>query len=329
MTGDEILQLTEGYQAVCVLGAAAELGLFDAIDEAGTTLDALCARLAADRRGLRILCDALAALGVLDKAADGRYLVPEDSRPYLREESPRSVVPMILHRMNILRGWSQLAWTVRAGIPAPRTASIRGCEADRRAFIRAMDVVTRDVADELVAKLAPLDFKRLIDVGGASGTWTFAFLRAHPRAKAVIFDLPHAIAEARRRVESQGMSDRVELVAGDFYCDPLPGGDFAWVSAIVHMHSREHNRRLYRKVFEALTPGGRIAVRDIVMQADRVHPTVGAMFAVNMLANTASGDTFTFDEFREDLEQAGFTNVVLQVPDEGMNAVVCARKPSA
>ena len=90
----------------------------------------------------------------------------------------------------------------------------------------------------------------------------------------------------------------MNLVAGDFYDDPLPSGaDLAWVSAIVHQHAREDNRELFAKVREALAPGGRIMIRDIVMEPDRIAPPEGALFAVNMLVATASGGTFTMDEF--------------------------------
>ena len=117
------------------------------------------------------------------------------------------------------------------------------------------------------------------------------------------------------------------LVAGDFYLDQLPAGaDFAWVSAICHQHSRRHNRELFTKVFRALAPGGRIGIRDMVMEPDHVAPREGALFAINMLVNTDSGSTFTLAEYAEDLEGAGFTAPQLAVKHEAMNAVVVASK---
>ena len=118
------------------------------------------------------------------------------------------------------------------------------------------------------------------------------------------------------------------LVAGEFYVDELPdGADFAWVSAICHQHSRRHNRELFAKVFRALVHGGRIAVRDIVMEPDRIGPREGALFAINMLVNTESGGTYTLAEYAEDLRSAGFENSQLQVKHEAMNSVIVAEKP--
>jgi trans-aconitate methyltransferase len=221
-----------------------------------------------------------------------------------------------------------LAWTVKAGVPAPRQSSIRGAAADRASFIAAMHAISGPMADDLVAQLGTLKFHRLLDVGGASGTWTLAFLRAVPGATATIFDLPDSINQARQRLANTEFADRVTLVSGDFYTDELPrGADFAWLSAICHQHSRRHNRELFTKVNEVMAPGGRIAVRDVVMESCRTRPSEGALFAVNMLVNTETGGTYTFEEYAEDLRVAGFEEPQLVVRNEAMSSIVMAIKP--
>jgi SAM-dependent methyltransferase len=323
----QILELMNGFRPACVLGAAAELDLWTALGGQSLSAEQFADRLHADPRATAVLLDAVAALGLLDKR-EARYGVPPELRAWLIEESPETILPMLRHATCILRSWSQLAWVTKAGIPAPRQPSIRGPDADRVSFIAAMHVVSGPMADDLVEKLGPPRFHRLLDVGGASGTWTLAFLRAASGATATIFDLPDAIEQARRRLAGTEFADRVRLVAGDFYTDDLPeGADFAWVSAICHQHSRRHNRDLFAKVFRALAPGGRIALRDVVMEPDRTGPREGALFAVNMLVNTDSGGTYTFAEYAEDLRSAGFENPQLQVKHEAMNSVVVAEKP--
>jgi ubiquinone/menaquinone biosynthesis C-methylase UbiE len=276
---------------------------------------------------MAMLLDAVAALGLLEKR-DDRYRVPAELVSELSLQWDETVLPMVLHRANILRAWTQLAWVTKAGIPPPRCASIRGPAADREAFVAAMHTVSGPAADGLVAKLGPPEFRHLLDVGGASGTWTLAFLRAVPNSRATIFDLPDAIAQAEQRIGGSDVAERVTLVAGDFYQDDLPSGvDFAWVSAIAHQHSRQHNRELFAKVYAALEPGGRIAIRDVVMAPCRTRPREGAMFAINMLVNTETGGTFTFQEFSEDLQAAGFVDPDLAVRDEMMSSVVVATRP--
>jgi SAM-dependent methyltransferase len=335
---EQILQSAGGYRFLAVLGAAAELNLFTLLGGESLAAEPIAIRLRSNLRATTVLLDALAALGLLEKQGEN-YCVPAELRPWLSENAPGTVLPMVLHQMSLTRMWSQLAWVVRSGEPAVRQASIRGAEADRAAFIAAMHSISGPIADELVARLGvpdgvpstrgpgPPKFRHLLDVGGASGTWTLAFLRAVPEARATIFDLPDAIEQARERIAASGFRDRVHLVAGDFYDDPLPSGaDLAWVSAIVHQHAREDNRELFGKVREALVPGGRIMIRDIVMEADRTAPPEGALFAVNMLVATASGGTFTMDEYTEDLQASGFHDVKLLVKDQWMSSVVEATR---
>jgi len=322
----EVMALMTAYQPACVLGAAVELDVFSALGREALAAPELARRLQTDLRALAALLDALVALELLSKEGT-QYRLPPELASVLSESAPRSFLPMLRHQTNCLRGWSELAWVVRQGRPAERRPSIRGAEADRAAFIQAMDNVSAPVAPELVSQLQPLQFTHLLDVGGASGTWTVAFLRAVPGARATLFDLPDAIPHAARRMAQAGCSARVTLVAGDFYSDPLPAGaDFAWVSAIAHQNSRAQNRALFAKVHAALVAGGRIAIRDMVMEPCRSAPRAGALFAINMLVHTPGGGTYTLAEFDEDLRHAGFSQAKLWHSDPGMNSVVQATK---
>jgi len=325
-TRDEILELARSFQPACVLAAAADLDLFRALAEGPMTAATLAHRLTGDVRATTILLDALAALGLLDKR-DEIFSVPPSVAQALGQTGPGSVLSMAQHQANCLRRWSALASTVKSGRRCERTPSVRGEAADQDAFILAMNDLASATADALIRHIRPLEFRCLLDVGGGSGTWTAAFLRACPPGRAILFDLPAVMPLARRRFEEAGLSERVTLVAGDFYCDPLPpGADLVWVSAIVHQNSRRENRDLFRKVGAALVEGGRIAIRDALMEPSRIEPVAGALFAVNMLVGTDGGGTYTFEELREDLEDAGFGGAVAAHREPTMNSILVARK---
>jgi precorrin-6B methylase 2 len=270
--------------------------------------------------------DALAALGIMIKT-DEQYRLKAELAPLLTDSSPHSVAPMIRHQANCLRRWARLPWVVRSGGPAETGTSIRGAEADNASFIEAMDVVSRAVADTLVAQVAPEQFRCVLDVGGASGTWTAAWLKTNPQARALLFDLPSVIPLAERHLQDLGLEDRVELVAGDYRHDELPtGADVAWVSAIVHQNSRQENRAMFQRIARALPTGGHVLIRDIVMDPSRTAPVAGSLFAVNMLVGTEGGTSYTLAEMREDLEPAGLTDVRLLRHHEAMHSIVQARK---
>ncbi len=326
-TGAEILELARSYQGAAVLAAAADFALFDAVAAGRRTAAELARQLGCNRRGLGVLLDALAALRLLEKSGD-KYALSPGADPLLKSDRPGSVLAMAQHQANCLRRWAELAKVVQSGRPAKVAPSVRGAAGDRASFIGAMHTVSAPLSAQVIRAVRPLGFRHLLDVGGGSGTWTIEFLRAVPSAHATIFDLPTVIPMARRRLSAAGLSKRVKLMPGDFLKDALPAGaDLAWISAIVHQNSRSENRQLFRKVLHALSPGGRAAIRDILMEEDRTRPLAGALFAVNMLVATQRGGTFTFNELREDLEQAGFINVRVTHRDQGMNSVVLATKP--
>jgi predicted O-methyltransferase YrrM len=168
----------------------------------------------------------------------------------------------------------------------------------------------------------------MIDVGGGSGVYTIAVLRAAPQMRATIFDRPIVTDIARRKLAQEDLTDRVALVSGDFYVDALPGGhDLALLSAIIHQNDAEQNVALYRKIFDALLPGGAIVVRDFVMSEDHTVPADGTVFAINMLVNTPGGSTYSFEEISEDLEAAGFVDAKL-LHRGAMDSLVTARRPA-
>jgi predicted O-methyltransferase YrrM len=335
-TGEKVAEISRGFQPACVLMAGAELGVFDALADTrrsaqhiarGMTAEALARRLKADARAMRMLADALTSLGLLTLRG-GRYSPGAGVADLLTETGRRGGLAMVRHQANCLRSWAQLAWVVKTGRPAKDAPSVRGAAADQAAFIEAMDDASRTLAPELAKRIGPPPFRHLLDIGGGPGTWTIAFLRAAPSARATLLDLPHTMPIARRHIAAAGLQGRVRLVAGDLDSGrALPrGADLAWISAIVHMNSRAANRDLFRKTRAALVDGGRVLIRDVVMRESRTAPEFGALFAINMLVNTPKGGTFTFRELSEDLLAAGFQKPSFLHRGEAMDSVIQALK---
>ncbi|HUU20402.1 MAG TPA: methyltransferase [Sedimentisphaerales bacterium] len=325
-TAQEVLEVARSFQPACVLTAAAALDVFSPLHEKPMTAQALACELGTDPRATAILLDALVALEFLTKQ-ESSYSVPDNIAKLLTEKSDNNVLPMVRHLANCLRRWARLSEVTQTGKPAECGSSIRGEAADQTDFIAGMHNISESIADGVVKRLLPLNFDHLLDIGGASGTWTIAFLRAVPEAKATLFDLPAVISMAEQRFAEAGLGNRVTLVAGDFYTDELPdGADIAWLGAICHQNSREQNRTLFAKVHKALKDGGAVVIRDVVMDPSHTSPEGGALFAVNMLVASERGGTYTFDEYRQDLTDAGFSEVILVHRDEFMNSLIRAEK---
>jgi len=325
-TAQDVLDFSRSFQPVCVLTAAVVLDVFSPLHVKPMTARALADELGTDPRAMTILLDALAALQFLNKMGE-EYGVPEDVAGLLAEQSADNVLPMVRHLANCLRRWAKLPKVTLTGKCAETGPSIRGADADREDFIGAMNIISKSVAAGLIDKIQPFRFRHMLDIGGGPGTWTIAFLRAVPEARATLFDLPAVIPIAKQQFAEAGLTHRVTLVGCDFYTNTLPEGvDLAWLGAICHQNSRQQNRDLFAKVHKALANDGFVVIRDMVMDPSHTSPVGGALFAVNMLVSTEGGGTYTFDEYREDLCAAGFAEVTLVHRDELMSSLIRAKK---
>ena len=325
--GDAVVAEARGFMKSRVILTAAELGFFTRLDENPCSAEGLALEKGFDVRATTRVLDCLVTLGLVDKL-DGCYQLNEDGTLYSAHH-PKTILPMVLHMNRLWDTWSGLTQVVKTGGHAERESGIQMGEEDWKAFIGAMHVVGRELAQIIAGEYDLARFRRLLDIGGGSGTYTIAFLQQNTDMTAVIYDLDHVIPLARARLAEEGFADRVDLVAGDFYKDELPKGcDLALLSAIIHQNGPEENVALYRKIHTALEPGGAVLIRDYLMDESRTVPPAGAMFAINMLVNTRGGDTYTFNEVKTQLEQAGFTEVKQIRICEGMDCLVEGRKPA-
>ena len=325
-TAQEVLDISRSFQPACVLTAAAALDVFSPLHARPMTAGVLAGELGTDTRATAILLDALAALEFLDKQGE-KYSVPEDVAGLLDEQSTDNILPMIRHHANCLRRWVELPKVAQTGKCAETAPSVRGAGADQADFISAMNTISRSVAAGVIDKIRPSKFRHMLDIGGGPGTWTIAFLRAASEAGATLYDLPAVVSIAEKNFAEAGVTDRVMLVEGNYYTDALPEGmDLAWLGAICHQNSRQQNRDLFSRVHKALVDDGVIVIRDVVMDPSHTSPVGGALFAVNMLVGTEAGGTYTFDEYREDLREAGFVEIELVHRDEFMNSLIRAGK---
>jgi len=327
MNTESILACGRAFMECRILLSAAELDLFTLLSDAPLSAEEVTERVGGDARAITMLLDALAALEFITKR-EGRYRCQPDSARLLSAKSPHSVMPMLGHYASLWHSWSELTGIARGDREALRRAQAQGGDTCLAAFIGGMHVVAGPLAEALVAAVEPESATRLLDVGGASGTYTLAFLEAAPHLRASLFDRPAVIEMARERLEKAGVLERVELLGGDFGTDELPPGhDLALLSAIIHQNSRAQNVELYGKVWRALLPGGRLVIRDHVMSPDRTRPARGAVFAINMLVRTEGGNVYTLAQIEEDLLAAGFERVRQIQTDERMSGLVEAFKP--
>jgi len=321
MTREQIRGVAYAFQESRILLTAHELGIFTALGSSRHTSAGIAALLGTDPRATDRLMDALCAMGLLEKE-NGRFLNSPAASQCLVEGSP-GYLGGLMHTVHLWDTWSTLTGAVRTGTSVlPRPGS-EGRAEWVSAFIAAMHDRAARQAPAVVAQIDLEGVTRVLDVGGGSGAYAMAFVRAKAGLSAVVFDLPHVLPLTSAYVAREGLSARVTTVGGDYLVDDLGSGfDVVFLSAILHSNSPGENAGLIRKCARALRPGGCVIVQDFIMDEERVAPSHGAFFALNMLVGTEAGDTYTEGEVTGWMIAAGLSGVSRQGTPYGTSQMV-------
>jgi len=329
MLPEEVDGLFRAFQPSRTLLTSVELDVFSAIaaaGEAGATARDVARRTRASERGIEPLLHALVSLGLLTKV-DGCFHNGPVANDCLRAGAPHDARAALMHTVHLWDRWGALTECIREGEPAEKTSMVARDSGWTEAFIAAMHRSAMARAPVVVAALDLSRVRRVLDLGGGSGAYATAFVRAKPDLVATVFDLPNVTPLTRRYVDASGVGDRVRMVDGDLHTDAYGDGfDLVFVSAICHMNGPEENRAMFRKIRDALVPGGQIVVQDFVLDDDKTGPRTGALFALNMLVGTRHGSAYSGAEYRSWLGETGFESARM-IPLPGPTDLVVAVRP--
>ncbi len=330
--GPELIwQLQFSFAASRVLTAGVQLGIFDCLARGRDSAEAVAGDLGTHRRGTRMLLDALVVLGLLGKSG-GRYVLSPLAQRYLVCDSA-DYVGGILETDMIYQNWAGLVPAVRTGQPVQRVEQKEKAEAFFPILVRSLHVMAREPARRMAEALGAGTRERglqVLDVACGSGIWGIAVAEADAEARITAQDFPGVLETTRRYYNKHGIAGRCEFLPGDLRTADFGSAryDLALLGNIVHSEGEASSRALFRRLFQALKPSGRIVVLDMVPNDDRTGPPFPVLFALNMLVNTAEGDTYTLAQYRDWLGEAGFSAV--EAVDIGSHSpMVLAVKASA
>jgi SAM-dependent methyltransferase len=299
MTGQErIDELAGGYRASQILLTANRLGLFAVLADRELSVDELAASLESDPRAIRILCNSLVSLGLLEKNEE-RYKNARIAKEFLLPGHLQSKVAQLHHAAKLYERWKTLYDVIKKGRPAPEDAIDPRLEGNERLFAEAMADTARVVTGRTAALIDLSHSGKMLDLGGGPGLYSIAFVHRYSQLKSVIMDSPETLEVARENIEREGLAERITLRPGDAFRDDLGSDyDFVFLSNLVHIYSAEENKKLLSRCAKALNPGGRICIKDFLLDSNGTGPLWSALFAVNMLVNTEKGDCYTLEEMK-------------------------------
>lgn len=310
MEKELLLELSEAYREAKIVITAASHDLFDFMEEY-RRVEEVASKLNADERGLEILLNALAALGLVEKEGE-RYRNGREASLYLVSSSGNYIGHFLKHSNQGFERWAKL----------DRVVFGRNQEEDTEDFLLALDDIARERAREVAGAVNLEGKKSLVDLGGGSGAYSHAFSELYG-VKATVLELPNTAKVTRKMLTKKGVQD-ISVREGDFMVDDLGEGyDAALLSNIVHFLSVEDNRNLFHRVHSSLVEGGLVIVHDYILEDSKVSPREGAIFSVHMYLSSP-GRSYSWSELEGWLAEAGFSPVQRQRLTE--TGILVARK---
>ena len=331
LTPERLQQFGFAYAPPLIISAAVNNKVFDALKGEARTVEQLRKETGASARGLRAIMDALVGLELLKKDRQSRYSLTPESEAFLVSEKPGtfaglfgSILPVLISR------WLRLTDIVRDGRPP---VAVNQETEGTEFFSQLVETIipmsyagAQKLGDHLKVSKAREQI-RVIDLAAGSGIWGIAVAQKSPQVRITAVDWAGMIPTTKRITEKFGVRDRFAFIEGDLSEANFGSGyDIATLGHILHSEGQERSRQLLKKTFRALKSGGTIAIAEWLVNDDRTKPLPSLMFSVQMLVNTEKGNTFSFNEIKKWLEEAGFKKVrKLNAP--GPSPLILATKP--
>lgn len=292
-----------------VIMAGVELGIFEALDQGPLGANEIADRRSLDRRATTALLAALVGCDYLAyDAASERYALRPVARRWLLRSSEQTLTNKMLFHKHEWEMLGRLEEFVRTGTPLDFHGNGK-TEAEWSAYQLAMADIGRISLPEVVRRTPiPRGATAMLDIGGAGGTYSAAFVKSHPGLSSLVLDLPAAVAHARPLVEAYGLGDRLQINAGNVLEADLGQArfDFVFMANVAHHLSAEQNSAVARKAHAALRPGGVMCILDVERtRTPSPKNQLGGLLDLYYSMTSRSG-TWSIDEMAGWLSQAGF-----------------------
>jgi O-methyltransferase domain/Dimerisation domain len=303
-----------------VVGVAKKIGVLDVLLEAPATAGRVAERLELQVPGTRLLCENLAALGVLEQ--DGHtFSVPASTRKWIDPASGSYVGTWLEHTASYWEWYGDLERIVREGGSFEIHREPAEDEEYWRVYITGQYELARLSAEEVAKAIKlPSEPRRLLDVAGAHGWFAAALCKRHEGLSATVLDLPGSVRVGRAIIREAGMSERVEHREGDMFESDLGGPyDGALLFDIIHHLSGEQVTRVLERIRHAMAPGGTVAILDMY-RSDGSRQRASAAALGLFFHLTSGADLHSPAELAGYLREAGFDQPrrrrIRRIPDQ-------------
>jgi len=324
---EELLALSWGWRPALMMLEAHKAGIFDTAAGGWRSKEQIALDLGADPRAIGLLLLGLCGAGLMEKKGDMFCNSPAVERHLVKASPEYRGYALDLDRRAV-SNWSRISEVAQTGVPIPKPESTpEEQDAWQRTFIRAMDNISSNAVEPLLDAMPLNDGQRLLDIGCGPAKYLVEILRRHPSSTAVGFDRPGSQPVAQAAAAKAGVEDRFTFRGGDLTIDSFTEEgpfDGVLISQVAHIFSDVMVKDLITRAREALSPGGFLAIHDMILGPDD-DPGPAAIFAVQMMLGTAEGRVYTKEEIVLMMQTSGFEFLGASPTDERSQVIIGQR----
>lgn len=292
---------------------AAKLGIADLLAELPQTTNALATATNTHERSLYRVLRTLASVGIFTEVEPKVFANTPVSEMLLSDR------PGSLRELTIWMGeephwrvYGEMLYSVQTGKPA--WGRVHGQEAFPYLFETNKELghifnraMTSFSGQTIPAIVEAYDFSQatvVADVGGGYGHLLAGVLKSNPSSRGILFDVPFVFEDgASALLEKEGVSERVQLVTGDFFKDVPVQADIYMLKHIIHDWDDQQCVTILENIRRSMADNARILIIETVIPAGN-EPHFGKVMDMEMLVSPG-GIERTGEEFAELLSHAG------------------------
>lgn len=324
--------LMANYQII-MLSIGDEYGLFALLNEDPLSALEVANKLSLGPRATEVLLGSLASLGFLTQY-NQKFYISEVSRNFLLPTSPFYWGGVL----SLVRQSPTTCSVVKSAFNKEKQATQQyNTEPDlwefneanieqATLFTKAMHALSFAAARTMAQRGDFSNIKKLLDVGGGSGSCSIALALHYPELCCSIMELPAISPLSKEYISQYNLQDRINTIAANMFRDEWPKGyDAILFSNIFHDWNEQQCLFLAQQSFNSLPSGGRIYLHEMLLSDTKDHPLATISFSISMLINT-DGKQYTSQEISNILLKAGFNDITI-TNSYSYYSIISATKP--
>lgn len=300
------------YQRSAVLMAAAKLGVFVALSVESATAEQVASRVSVPVDTVARLLAALAALEYI--TSDGEQFALNDFSQTFVRDGAGGMQQLAWKEHLFYVAWGRLAEAISSGtalFPSFAERLANDSESVEK-FLLALNDLAELAAPGVIGTGAFANAATILDLGGGAGGYAAELAKALPSARVTLADLPPIVPIAKRHLQRHGLSDRVDVMAADFFSEGCGLGgrtfDCVFLSHILHDFDAAQAPKIVASAAQLVRPGGKLVILDVLIPEGGHSNPVEALFDLMMLVEVPKGRTHKIADVSKWMEAAGMNS---------------------